>query len=58
MINGLEVTVSIGVAQLSADEKDYESLVARADTALYQAKNKGRNQCVAYTKTMKMTGSE
>ena len=25
MINGLEVTVSIGVAQLSADEKDYES---------------------------------
>ena len=56
-INDLDLTVSIGVAQLSPDEKDYESLVLRADTALYQAKKSGRNQSVAYTKQMKMIGS-
>ena len=58
MINTLKVTVSIGVAQLSAEDHNYESLVARADTALYQAKEGGRNQSVAYTKDMSMPGAE
>lgn len=39
-----DVTVSIGIAQLGQDE-DIESLLSRADTALYQAKDNGRNYC-------------
>lgn len=38
------VTVSIGIADLGKDE-DFESLFRRADVALYQAKDKGRNRC-------------
>jgi two-component system, cell cycle response regulator len=40
------VTVSIGIA-LREDENDtIETFLARADTALYKAKNRGRNQVV------------
>ena len=38
------ITVSIGVAERGKDE-DIESLLHRADTALYQAKRRGRNRC-------------
>lgn len=38
-----KVTVSIGIAQINNNES-MESLVARADTALYQAKNNGRDR--------------
>ena len=37
------VTISIGIAQLSGDE-DATSVLARADVALYRAKNLGRNR--------------
>lgn len=40
------VTISAGVAAASADV-DVEGLIARADTALYQAKASGRNRAVA-----------
>ncbi|AQS36069.1 PAS domain S-box/diguanylate cyclase (GGDEF) domain-containing protein [Shewanella psychrophila] len=36
-------TVSIGVAEIAADD-DTESIVRRADEALYRAKNSGRNR--------------
>ncbi len=43
----IQVTVSVGVAQLQ-DGDDAASLIARADAALYEAKNTGRNQvCLA-----------
>src|SRR5690606_27168180 len=42
----LKVTVSIGLA-LHGGHPDYQHTMRRADTALYQAKNNGRNQVVS-----------
>ncbi|MFN7197589.1 MAG: GGDEF domain-containing protein, partial [Hylemonella sp.] len=39
-----EVTVSIGVTTNRADEDDVDALLARADRALYRAKEQGRNR--------------
>ena len=38
------LTVSIGIAQYKVHNEDWEALLNRADTALYQAKNNGRDQ--------------
>ena len=38
------ITVSIGIGELKQDE-NFELLFSRADTALYQAKENGRNSC-------------
>ena len=38
------VTVSIGVAQYKIHKEDWEALLHRADAALYQAKNSGRDR--------------
>ncbi|PKI12919.1 GGDEF domain-containing protein [Colwellia sp. 12G3] len=40
----IKVTVSLGVAQLSVEESNYEELITLSDNALYQAKALGRNQ--------------
>ena len=42
----LVVTVSIGIAQYKIQNEDWGTLLNRADAALYQAKNKGRDQWV------------
>jgi diguanylate cyclase (GGDEF)-like protein len=42
----LTVTISIGVAYLTAEQTDVETLLANADAALYQAKRAGRNRVV------------
>lgn len=44
---GITVTVSVGVASLSAGCQRAEDLVATADAALYEAKRSGRNRVVA-----------
>ncbi len=42
------VTASIGVAEMSEEDDDFEALLARADAALYLAKERGRNRvCLA-----------
>ncbi len=40
--NGIHITISIGVSQFNHNE-DISSWIERADSALYQAKNSGRN---------------
>lgn len=42
----ISVAVSIGIAQLSAGDNDFSALLNRADQALYQAKNTGRNKVI------------
>jgi diguanylate cyclase (GGDEF)-like protein len=41
------VTLSAGVTYLEPDDEDLDALLARADHALYQAKQDGRNRVVA-----------
>lgn len=43
----VDVTISIGVAALKAEPDIAENMMKRADIALYQAKNAGRNRVVA-----------
>jgi two-component system cell cycle response regulator len=43
----LRVTVSIGVASMIPGKDSVETLMKRADAALYEAKNTGRNRVVA-----------
>lgn len=40
----VRITVSIGAVSLSANDKDGDAVLGRADTALYKAKDAGRNQ--------------
>jgi len=42
------VTSSFGIAFWEPEENDINGAIHRADVALYQAKNKGRNQVVCY----------
>jgi len=42
----IEVAVSIGVAQYRIQQEDWQTLLARADAALYEAKNNGRDRWV------------
>ncbi len=44
---GLKVTASFGIAQFNPKDKDFNGLFARADKAVYQAKDNGRN-CVVF----------
>jgi len=41
---GLNVTVSIGLAKLIKSDEQFSNLLKRADLALYEAKGKGRNR--------------
>ncbi|MNV92623.1 Response regulator PleD [compost metagenome] len=40
------ITVSQGLTSLTAEDKNVESLFARADAAMYQAKRDGKNRIV------------
>ncbi|MBZ0256519.1 GGDEF domain-containing protein, partial [bacterium] len=42
-LSTIKTTASIGMSMLSPEDKHFEELLQRADQAMYQAKNKGRN---------------
>ncbi len=44
----ISITISLGVAELNAEIPDLAALLDRADTALYDAKQNGRNQARMY----------
>ncbi|QOL25718.1 diguanylate cyclase [Thalassotalea sp. LPB0316] len=44
----INITASIGIATLCDEDYRYEDLISKADQALYQAKDNGRNQVSVY----------
>ncbi|MEA5583665.1 EAL domain-containing protein [Nodularia harveyana UHCC-0300] len=48
----LHISASIGIALLNKHSADAETLIQHADTALYYAKDKGRNNYQFYTNTL------
>ncbi len=44
----LKITVSIGISTYPYDGKEIEKLIDKADSALYQAKQSGRNRVCAF----------
>ena len=49
----VHITVSIGAASFPEDASNREDLITAADQALYFAKEKGRDQVILYSKTIK-----
>ncbi len=54
----LYVTTSIGVSMYPSDGSDVESLVRAADTAMYHAKENGRNTYRFYTEQLNIAATE
>lgn len=48
----IEITTSIGISLFPADGEDGETLLMRADTAMYHAKQQGRNHYQFFTSEM------
>jgi len=44
---GIKTTVSVGLSEIEREEDSFTDLLDRADKALYQAKEQGRNQTVS-----------
>ncbi len=51
-------TLSIGIAVWPDDGEDFDTLLKKADTAMYQAKNAGRNTARFYTEQMNVDATE
>lgn len=47
--NHVQISASIGLATLSAEDSDVLSIIKRADVLMYQAKSNGKNQVVMVT---------
>jgi len=46
----ITITISLGVAEITGDTPNISALIDQADTALYQAKKKGKNKVEGYRK--------
>lgn len=56
--NDLHVTTSIGISVYPTDGMDTESLIRNADTAMYHAKELGRNNCQFFRSEMNIRAVE
>ena len=56
--HALTVTCSIGVAMYPSDAEDYETLVRKADVAMYDAKSAGRNAIRFFDASMNESARE
>jgi diguanylate cyclase (GGDEF)-like protein len=56
--NEVYITTSIGVSVFPEDGKDADTLMKNADTAMYRAKDKGRNNYQFYTPSVNQEGIE
>lgn len=54
----LSISTSIGIALYPGDSRDFETLLKRADTALYHAKHGGHNTYRFYTERMNVEAME
>jgi diguanylate cyclase (GGDEF)-like protein/PAS domain S-box-containing protein len=54
----LSTSVSIGIAMYPDDSSDFDSLLKKADVAMYQAKESGRNTYRFFTAQMNVDASE
>ena len=54
----LHITASIGISIYPDDGRDAETLIKCADTAMYYAKDKGRNNCQFFTQDMNVRAVE
>jgi diguanylate cyclase (GGDEF)-like protein/PAS domain S-box-containing protein len=52
------VTASMGVALYPHDGKDVDLLIQNADTAMYQAKEQGKNRCRFFSEEMNIRASQ
>lgn len=44
----IKTSISLGISQLRPEDYDLDSIIIRADKALYEAKNTGRNKSIIY----------
>ncbi|MDE1208756.1 diguanylate cyclase [Vibrio aestuarianus] len=47
------ITISLGVAEVNDSDKSIDDVIARADKALYESKDAGRNKATAWSETRK-----
>ncbi|HZF80764.1 MAG TPA: EAL domain-containing protein, partial [Rubrivivax sp.] len=52
----LHARISVGVAHFPTDAEDVSGLLRAADTAMYEAKKKGKNTCVVFHPSMQRDG--
>jgi diguanylate cyclase (GGDEF)-like protein len=57
-LHDLAITASIGISVYPDDGEDAESLLKAADTAMYYAKDEGRNRCQLFNRDMKAREAE
>ena len=50
----IQISSSIGIKLFPQEEKDIDNVIIHADTAMYQAKNKGKNQFRFFDKTLEI----
>jgi diguanylate cyclase (GGDEF)-like protein/PAS domain S-box-containing protein len=57
-LHDLAITASIGISIYPDDGEDAESLLKAADTAMYHAKDQGRNRCQLFNRDLKARAVE